>query len=101
MLVRFVRRLRVQVTSVRLTQAGSWSFHTEQCFFGVLPAAGIFARHVRGLAVRDSFIHHRTSDEREPVVFYDVHEVAFSLVWRDSGDTVCPVVLSRPGRVEG
>lgn len=46
--------------------------YPEQWFFGVLPAYGVFARHVNKLSLNNIFIELQNCDARKPYVFEDV-----------------------------
>jgi len=48
--------------------------YPEQYFFGVLPASCLFARHVRGLTLRNVRFKVRRPDSRPPIVLQDVEE---------------------------
>lgn len=49
--------------------------YPEPSMFGVSPAYGLFARHVKGLVLRDIDISTETPDARPKVVFTDVSDV--------------------------
>jgi polygalacturonase len=49
--------------------------YPEPSMFGVSPAYGLFARHVKGLVLRDIDITTETPDARPKVVFVDVSDV--------------------------
>jgi polygalacturonase len=49
--------------------------YPEPSMFGVSPAYGLFARHVKGLVLRDIDITTETPDARPKVVFTDVSDV--------------------------
>ncbi len=52
-----------------------WKY-PEQWFFGVLPAWGLFARHVRGLRLQNVSLRTRTPDARPAKILEDVTEEA-------------------------
>ena len=51
--------------------------YPEPSLFGVLPAYGIYARHVRGLTVEDVTLRNKVEDERPAVVLDDVTDASF------------------------
>ena len=51
--------------------------YPEPNMFGVIPAYGLFCRHVRGLSVRDVTLAYQKLDKRPPVVLEDVQGAAF------------------------
>ncbi len=52
-----------------------WKY-PEQWFFGVLPAWGLFARHVRGLRLQNVSLRTRTPDARHAKILEDETEEA-------------------------
>jgi polygalacturonase len=52
--------------------------YPEPSMFGILPAYGLYARHVQGLTMRNVKFSYDTEDERPPVVLDDVHDSNFS-----------------------
>jgi len=51
--------------------------YPEPNMFGVIPAYGLFCRHVNGLTVRNVSFSFEKTDKRPPVVLEDVHNAAF------------------------
>ncbi len=51
--------------------------YPEPCMFGLLPAAAIYARHVRNLTVRDMTMQFAQPDQRPTVVLEDVNGAVF------------------------
>ena len=51
--------------------------YPEPSMFGVLPAYGIYARHVKGLTVKDVTLTYKATDERPAVVLDDVDRAKF------------------------
>jgi hypothetical protein len=51
--------------------------YPEPSMFGLLPAAAIYARHIRNLAVHDVTVRFVTPDERPAVVLEDVAGARF------------------------
>jgi polygalacturonase len=52
--------------------------YPESSLFGILPAYGIYARHVKGLTVDNVDITFKTEDERPAVVLDDVNTATFT-----------------------
>lgn len=52
--------------------------YPEPSLFGVLPAYGLYARHVSGLTVENVALHFTVQDERPAVVLDDVDHATFS-----------------------
>ncbi len=52
--------------------------YPEPSMFGILPAYGLYARHVQGLAVRNVQLTYGVEDERPPVVLDDVRDSRFA-----------------------
>ncbi|MFT4174188.1 MAG: right-handed parallel beta-helix repeat-containing protein [Rhodocyclaceae bacterium] len=52
--------------------------YPEPSLFGILPAYGLYARHVTGLTVSDVSFTLKTSDTRAPVVLDDVADASFT-----------------------
>ncbi|WP_193727902.1 glycoside hydrolase family 28 protein [Paraburkholderia franconis] len=51
--------------------------YPEPSMFGILPAYGLYARHVQGLKMRNVKLSYGVEDERPPVVLDDVHDSSF------------------------
>ncbi|WP_160111718.1 glycoside hydrolase family 28 protein [Paraburkholderia piptadeniae] len=51
--------------------------YPEPSMFGILPAYGLYARHVHGLKMRNVKLSYGVEDERPPVVLDDVHDSSF------------------------
>lgn len=51
--------------------------YPEPSLFGVLPAYGIYARHVKGLNIENVSLTYMTADERPAVVLDDVDKASF------------------------
>jgi polygalacturonase len=63
--------------------------------FGILPAYGIFARHVTGLTVSNVAIHYVNEDGRPAVVLDDADSVAFQGFTADiKADSTVPVFVT-------
>lgn len=58
--------------------------YPEATMFGVLPAHGLFVRHVNGLTLRDLQVRTTAEDVRPPLMFNDV------LNWKIEGGNVQP-----------
>lgn len=52
--------------------------YPEPSIFGILPAYGLYARHVNGLITSNLDFHFKVEDERPAVVLDDVHRATFS-----------------------
>jgi polygalacturonase len=52
--------------------------YPEPSLFGVLPAYGLYARHVQNLTVENVDLHFAVEDLRPPVVLDDVHGATFT-----------------------
>lgn len=48
--------------------------YPEAWMMGDVPAHGIYARHVRGITIKNCMVTPRASDKREKIVYYDVTE---------------------------
>jgi hypothetical protein len=66
--------------------------------FGVMPAWGLYMRHVRGVVLRDVELHAMTADARPPVVTEDVTGLMTDGLVAASGPgtPLQPVQMSRP-----
>jgi polygalacturonase len=62
--------------------------YPESSLFGILPAYGIYARHVKGLTVDNMDITFKTEDERPAVVLDDVDTATFTGFTADVADGV-------------
>jgi len=51
--------------------------YPEPTLFGILPAYGIYARHVKGLAIDNLSVRFKVQDERPAVVLDDVDNAVF------------------------
>jgi polygalacturonase len=51
--------------------------YPEPSMYGILPAYGLYARHVQGLNVRNVRLSYGVEDERPPVVLDDVRDSSF------------------------
>lgn len=58
--------------------------YPEPSNFGILPAYGLYARHVRGLTVANVQFHTLLADERVPVVLDDVADARFEAFSADA-----------------
>ena len=47
--------------------------YPEPCMFGIIPAYGLYCRHVRNLMLRRVSLEYDREDKRPPVVLEDVH----------------------------
>ncbi len=54
--------------------------YPEQLFFGVLPAYGMYLRHVKGLVLKDVTLQLRNADDRPAIVMEDVVESRFEQI---------------------
>src|SRR5690606_27472473 len=63
--------------------------YPEPSMFGLLPASGIYARHVEGLLLRDVQFDFDTSDDRPLMVFVDLRNLNLRQVTapREAGRT--------------
>ena len=68
--------------------------YPEPNMFGVIPAYGLFCRHVRGLSVRDVTLAYQKLDKRPPVVLEDVQGAAFEKFHARRHDQAARRVLS-------
>jgi polygalacturonase len=66
--------------------------YPEPGYFGTLPSYGLFARHVKGLVVRNCTLQYATPDLRPPVMLEDASTVVFDDLQADHEPQVQTVV---------
>lgn len=85
----------IDLSGIELISAGGWcddvpdpdsvpelvDKRPEFFVFKKIPAYGIYARHVKGLRVRDVRLSYDTTDNRPPIVLDDVHNSEICGVW--------------------
>jgi hypothetical protein len=54
--------------------------YPEPCMFGLLPASGVYARHVQGLSITDFKLQTKKQDERPHVVLENVRHARFRFI---------------------
>jgi polygalacturonase len=61
--------------------------YPEPNMFGVIPAYGLFCRHVRNLRVHNFNVSTLAPDKRPPIVLDDVHDAHFTAISAQTHDT--------------
>ena len=75
--------------------------YPEPSMFGVLPAYGLFARHVRGLRVRDVSLSFDAPEARPAIALRDVEGASFDTGPREADDRRPDLVAARRARLRG
>lgn len=95
----------IDLSGIELISAGGWedemlhpdsipeltNNRPEYYIFKKIPAYGLYARHVKGLRVRDMRLGYDRADKRPPIVLDDVHNSEICGVWakvEEGTDTV-------------
>lgn len=67
--------------------------YPEPSNWGILPAYGLYARHVKGLTIEGLTLEYLTEDERHAIVFDDAQDVHMEQVKADHAKETVPVAL--------
>ena len=67
--------------------------YPEPSNWGILPAYGMYARHVEGLTLENVKVSFQVEDERHPFVFDDVADLTMKDIQADRAENIADVGL--------